>query len=79
MRAACSRCVTKVVVTILEIRSPIHGDYRGMRIVAALPNRAGRFGSVSYDKPYFVDDAVYVSEGDRDRFEARLTEQGYFW
>jgi hypothetical protein len=49
------RCLFKVQ----EINSPIMGDFRGLRVVVALPNKAGRnpFNGKpcpSFEKPYRV-------------------------
>lgn len=49
----------KAIYRVREIRSPIHREYRGLRIEVALPNWAGQrpFSDVpcpSFDKPYFI-------------------------
>jgi hypothetical protein len=69
---------TRVVVAVMPVKSPIHGETRGRRIAAAYPNRSGLKGAVSFRKPYLVMDAAVTSEGDVERFMARLTEQGFY-
>lgn len=44
---------------VQELESPIHKEFRGLRILIAIPNMAGRkpFTDIpipSFDKPYFV-------------------------
>lgn len=75
--------VTSVVsVTIKEYKSPIHEDYRGMYLLAALPNQAGRKKDggrcTSYLKPYLVHSAIYSSPKDTERFISELQERGFY-
>lgn len=49
----------KALYKVREVESPIHHQFRGLRIEVAIPNMAGQkpFTSIpmpSFDKPYFV-------------------------
>jgi hypothetical protein len=49
----------KAIYRVRELESPIHKEFRGLRVEITLPNMAGRkpFSDVvvpSFDKPYFV-------------------------
>lgn len=72
-----ARPSTRVCVTLLDITSPIHGEYRGQRLVAALPNAAGPFGKVSWLPPYLVLEVAYTGRSDTERFVGELDRMGY--
>lgn len=69
---------TRVLVSIMPVKTPIHGTYKGHAIKACIPNTAGLKGAPSFRKPYLVAESAYVSERDGERFMARLTEQGFY-
>lgn len=68
-----ARCILK----IQTIESPVMGDYRGLRVVVALPNKAGynmlaQKHVPSFEKPYrlavfgdFVDGADVLANMDK--------------
>ena len=72
-----TRPSTRICVTLLDITSPIHGEYRGQRLVAALPNTAGPFGTTSWLPPYLVLEVAYTGCPDTERFARELDRMGY--
>lgn len=76
-----SKAETPVSVKIQTIKSPIHAAVRGMRLVAAIKNRAAKSFTgeevPSFAKPYFVMDALYDGPSSMERFAKALESAGY--
>lgn len=73
----------KAIVKARIVKSPYMGAARGVRLVAAIPNMAGKaFGDVvpSFRAPYFIaesGDDHTVSEDMRERFLEKLKWLGF--
>lgn len=73
----------KAMIAVKTVRRPYSQAALGVRLVAAIPNMAGKmFGEVvpSFRKPYFIaesGDTNVVTEGMRERFLAQLKWLGF--
>lgn len=71
------RPLAHVEVVVRDFFSPIHEDYRGTRLLAALPNNAGPFGKTSFRPPWFVHEKLYEGSESVKAFVDELYEMGY--
>ena len=69
---------SRVVVSIKDVFSPIHEEYRGRYLLAALPNHDGPKGSVSFSPKYLVHRTTYQSKNDVERFIKELQNRGFY-
>lgn len=73
----------KAIVKVKEVKRPYSGAAIGVRLVAAIPNMAGKaFGEAvpSFNKPYFIaesGDSNWVTEPMRERFLEKLRWLGF--
>jgi len=73
------KAVTRLVLTVVDKVSPIHGEKRGRVIRAAYPNDKGLCGSPSFRAPYLVAEGDATKKEDAIRFVKRLQAQGFYF
>lgn len=73
------KAITKLVLTVVDKVSPIHGDKRGRVIRAAYPNDKGLRGTTSFKSPYLVAEGDATSKADAIRFVKGLQAQGFYF
>lgn len=73
------KAVTKLVITVIDKVSPIHGEKRGRVIRAAYPNDKGLRGAPSFKAPYLVAEGDATSKEDAIRFVKGLQAQGFYF
>lgn len=73
------QATTKLVLTIIDKVSPIHGEKRGRIIKAAYPNDKGLRGSPSFKAPYLVAEGDATNKADAIRFVKALQAQGFYF
>lgn len=73
------RAVTKLVITVIDKVSPIHGEKRGRVIRAAYPNDKGLKGTPSFRAPYLVAEGDATHKADAIRFVKALQAQGFYF
>lgn len=73
------KAVTRLVLTITDKVSPIHGKPRGRVIKAAYPNDKGLQGAPSFKAPYLVAEGDATSKADAIRFVKNLQAQGFYF
>lgn len=73
------QAITKLVLTVVDKVSPIHGEKRGRVIKAAYPNDKGLRGAPSFKAPYLVAEGDATSKADALRFVKALQAQGFYF
>lgn len=73
------QATTKLVLTIIDKVSPIHGEKRGRAIRAAYPNDKGLRGAPSFKAPYLVAEGDATTKEDAIRFVKSLQAQGFYF
>lgn len=73
------KAVTKLVLTVVDKVSPIHGEKRGRVIRAAYPNDRGLQGAPSFKAPYLVAEGDATNKEDAIRFVKSLQAQGFYF
>lgn len=71
------KAATKLVLTLTDKVSPIHGQPRGRVIKAAYPNDKGFRGEPSFAAPYLVAEGDATNKADAVRFVKGLMAQGF--
>ena len=73
------KAITKLVLTVVDKVSPIHGERRGRVIRAAYPNDKGLRGTTSFRAPYLVAEGDATHKTDAIRFVEGLQAQGFYF
>lgn len=73
------QAITKLVLTVVDKVSPIHGAARGRVIKAAYPNDKGLRGVPSFKAPYLVAEGDATNKADAIRFVKDLQAQGFYF
>lgn len=73
------QAITKLVLTVVDKVSPIHGEKRGRVIRAAYPNDKGLRGAPSFKAPYLAAEGDATSKEDVIRFVKGLQAQGFYF
>ena len=73
------KAITKLVLTVVDKVSPIHGERRGRVIRAAYPNDKGLLGAPSFRAPYLVAEGDATHKADAIHFVKALQAQGFYF